>query len=146
MQSVLCPVVVGRDAELATLRAALTEAEGARGGVVVLAAEAGVGKSRLLRELAGTARDHGDLVLMGRAVASGAVTPYCPLSEALLQAFRGSGVPDTRSGPWQAALRDVLPERPGVAEPAAALADITPTMRSEAFSGCCGRWPAPPRS
>ncbi len=35
-------------------------------------------------------------------------------------------------GPWQAALRDVLPTRPGVAEPAAALAEIPPTMRGEA--------------
>jgi DNA-binding CsgD family transcriptional regulator len=132
MQSVLCPVVVGRDVEMATQQAALTEAEGARGGVVVLAAEAGVGKSRLLRELAGTARAHGGLVITGRAVASGAATPYRPLSEALLQAVRGSGMPVAGLGPWQAALRDVLPARPGAAQPAATPADITPTIRGEA--------------
>ena len=132
MQFVLCPVVVGRDAEMAALETALTEAEGAQGGVVVLVAEAGVGKSRLLRELADVARVHGDLVITGRAVASGATTPYRPLTEALMQGFRGSGWPDAELGPWQAALRDVLPTRPGVAEPAAARAEITPAMRGEA--------------
>jgi DNA-binding CsgD family transcriptional regulator len=133
MEFVLCPVVLGRDAEMAVLRTALTEAEGARGGVVVLAAEAGVGKSRLLRELADMARVHGDLVMTGRAVASGAVTPYRPLSEALLQASRGSGLPDSGLGPWLAALRDVLPTQPGgVGASAVALAEITPIMRGEA--------------
>ena len=132
MQFVLCPVVVGRDAEMAALETALTEAEGAQGGVVVLVAEAGVGKSRLRRELADVARVHGGLVIPGRAVASGATTPYRPLTEALMQGFRGSGWPDAELGPWQAALRDVLPTRPGVAEPAAARAEITPAMRGEA--------------
>jgi hypothetical protein len=37
MESVRCPVVVGRGAELEALRSALAEAEAARGGVVVLA-------------------------------------------------------------------------------------------------------------
>ncbi len=76
---------------MAALETALTEAEGAQGGVVILVAEAGVGKSRLLRELADVARVHGDPVITGRAVASGATTPYRPLTEALMQGFRGSG-------------------------------------------------------
>ena len=59
MESVRCPVLVGRDAEMESLRTALADAGAGRGSVVVLAGEAGVGKSRLLGELAGEARARG---------------------------------------------------------------------------------------
>jgi DNA-binding CsgD family transcriptional regulator/energy-coupling factor transporter ATP-binding protein EcfA2 len=133
MESVRCPVVIGREVEMAALRTALIEAEAARGGVVVLAGEAGVGKSRLLGELAGVARARGGLAVTGRAVASSAATPFRPLSEALLQALRVRALPGTGWGPWLAALRDVLPVQVGDgAEPVAAIAEIIPAMRGEA--------------
>ena len=133
MESVRCPVVVGRGAELEALRSALAEAEAARGGVVVLAGEAGVGKSRLLGELAEVARTRGGLAVAGRAVMSGAFTPLRPLSEALLQALRVRELPGTGWGPWSAALRDMIPLPAGdAAGPAAAMAEIVPTMRGEA--------------
>ena len=133
MESVRCPVVVGRDVEVAAMGSALAQAGAGRGGVIVLAGEAGVGKSRLLAELAGAARASGSLVVTGRAVASGAATPFRPLSEALLQALRDRELPGSGWGPWLAALRDVLPVQVGdVAEPAAAMAQIIPTVRGEA--------------
>src|SRR5690349_89811 len=133
MESVRCPVVVGRGAEMEALRFALAEAEAARGGVVVLAGEAGLGKSRLLGELAEVARARGGLAVTGRAVVSGAVTPLRPLSEALLQALRVRELPGTGWGPWSAALRDMIPVPAGdAAGPAAAIADIVPTVRGEA--------------
>src|SRR5882757_7066455 len=79
--AVLCPVLLGREAELAVLRAALAAAGQGHGGLVALAGEAGVGKSRLLAELAGEASAGGITVATGRAVPSGAVTPYRPLAE-----------------------------------------------------------------
>src|SRR5690348_11834714 len=133
MESVRCPVVVGRGAEMEALRFALAEAEAARGGVVVLAGEAGLGKSRLLGELAEVARARGGLAVTGRAVVSGAVTPLRPLSEALLQALRVRELPVTGWGPWSAALRDMIPVPAGdAAGSAAAIADIVPTVRGEA--------------
>ena len=71
---------VGRSAELATLRAALDRAERGEGGLVLLGAEAGGGKTRLTRELALEAAARGVLVLYGvsDAVVS---TPYQPLRE-----------------------------------------------------------------
>ena len=133
MESVRCPVLVGRDAEMESLRTALADAGAGRGSVVVLAGEAGVGKSRLLGELAGEARARGGLAVMGRAAASGVATPFRPLSEALLQALRVRELPSMGWGPWSAALRSVVPlQVSDAAGPAAAMAEILPTARGEA--------------
>jgi DNA-binding CsgD family transcriptional regulator len=106
----VCPVLVGRDAELAALRTALVEAEQGRGGVVLLAGPAGIGKSRLLRGLLAEARLHGDVAVAGRAVASASATPFRPLAQALLQAMRGgSFAEDVALHPWWSVLRQILP-------------------------------------
>jgi predicted ATPase len=82
MARVTSPVLIGRVEELASLKAALeqVDVEGAR--VVLLGGEAGVGKSRLVREFlrgAGDAR-----VLMGGSVAiAGPSLPYAPIADAL---------------------------------------------------------------
>jgi predicted ATPase len=86
---VLCPVVCGRDDELRVLRNAFARAaDGRGGGVVFITGEPGIGKSRLVRELTGYARDLGAPTATGRAVPAGSGTPYRPLTEALLQLLR----------------------------------------------------------
>ena len=50
------PVLVGRDAEVAQLRAALERAAAGQPAIVVVAGEAGVGKTRLVAELLGARR------------------------------------------------------------------------------------------
>ncbi|HTQ92041.1 MAG TPA: ATP-binding protein, partial [Streptosporangiaceae bacterium] len=67
MPQVLCPVLVGRDEEGRRLRAALTAAGDGRGGTMFLAGEAGIGKTRLIREVVRTAGEQGLTVLSGRA-------------------------------------------------------------------------------
>jgi DNA-binding SARP family transcriptional activator/tetratricopeptide (TPR) repeat protein len=57
----------GRDAELGRLRTAWADACRGRGSLVVVAGEPGIGKSRLLDELATLARTSGGVVLRGRA-------------------------------------------------------------------------------
>src|SRR5579863_2179542 len=94
---VQCPVLVGRDAELRTLLDAVVDARGGHGGVVFVVGEAGIGKSRLVREMAGQARDLGAEVVAGRGVPVAAGGPYRPLAEALLQALRRRPFPDD---PW----------------------------------------------
>src|SRR5262249_52423021 len=71
---------VGREAEFATLRAALERAEGGEGALVLLAGEAGAGKTRLVRTLAQEAAGRGMLVLYGSSDAA-VTTPYQPLRE-----------------------------------------------------------------
>jgi DNA-binding CsgD family transcriptional regulator/tetratricopeptide (TPR) repeat protein len=57
---------VGRTGELAALTADLDAAVGGRGGVVLVAGEPGIGKTRLVEELAGRANARGAMVLWGR--------------------------------------------------------------------------------
>jgi DNA-binding SARP family transcriptional activator len=71
---------VGRGDELAVLRSSLERAEAGEGGVVLLAGEAGSGKTRLIWELAHEAADAGTLVLYGAPDAA-VSTPYQPLLE-----------------------------------------------------------------
>src|SRR5262245_54259377 len=62
---------VGRDEELSALRSRLTLAEEGRGQIVAVVGEAGVGKSRLIYELAPSQRLPGWRVLEGAAVSYG---------------------------------------------------------------------------
>jgi eukaryotic-like serine/threonine-protein kinase len=57
---------IGREEELAALNADLEAALGGRGGVVLLGGEPGIGKTRLVEELAAAAAARGALVLWGR--------------------------------------------------------------------------------
>ncbi len=128
MADVLCPVIVGRDAELGVLRAALSAAADGAGGSVFLTGEAGIGKSRLVREVASDARARDVAVVTGRAVPGGASTPYRPLTEALLQALRDRGLPDDRDlAPWLPALGAIVPALGGGGH-----GDVASAVRGEA--------------
>jgi DNA-binding SARP family transcriptional activator/tetratricopeptide (TPR) repeat protein len=76
---------VGREAELTALTAALEEAFGGRGRLILLEGEPGIGKSQLADEFTQAARRHGALVLAGRAWEAGGAPAYWPW----LQALRG---------------------------------------------------------
>ncbi len=76
--------LVGRAEELTRLTAAVERARTGRPAAVLLAGDAGVGKTRLLTELCRRARAAGATVLTGHCVDLGAVgLPYLPFAEAL---------------------------------------------------------------
>jgi predicted ATPase len=56
---VQCPVVIGRDAELAGLAELLRQTRDGHGGVVSFIGEPGIGKSRLAREVEADAQVEG---------------------------------------------------------------------------------------
>jgi DNA-binding CsgD family transcriptional regulator len=131
VDGVLCPVVVGRSAELSALAGLVTEASGRRGGLAVLVGEAGVGKSRLAREVGALAADRGFLVLSGRAVPEGSPLPFRPLAEALLVASRGQRPPDEPElAPFRAQLARLVPD--WGTPTAAGGADDSPVLVGEA--------------
>jgi len=108
---VLCPVLIGRDDEMAALDSALASGAEGQGGAVLLLGEAGVGKSRLTREAVGRADQRGWVVLSGRAVPSASPVAFRPLTEALLSALRGTGLPDAPElVPFRAALGRLVPQ------------------------------------
>ena len=107
---VLCPVLVGRRAEIQALELALAGALAGQGGCAVITGEAGIGKSRLMRELARMAAGRQVLVVTGRAVPASASAPYRPVTEALLQLLRRRPLPDDPSlAPWLPHLTALLP-------------------------------------
>jgi class 3 adenylate cyclase/tetratricopeptide (TPR) repeat protein len=79
----LCPILVRRDDELGVLEDALLAARRGESRFVVLAGEAGIGKTRLSRELAREARELGCAVLSGGAADAEVALPYLPFVEAI---------------------------------------------------------------
>ena len=74
---------VGRDAEIEVLRRSLERAGAGHGQAVAIVGEAGVGKSRLIREFTRSHRTDGWLVLKSGSVSYGRTTPYLPVIELL---------------------------------------------------------------
>jgi DNA-binding CsgD family transcriptional regulator len=103
------PVLVGRHREQAAVRAAVAEAADGSGGVLFLAGEAGIGKTRLAGDAMVTAREAGLRVLRGRATSGTA--QYRALREAFMTALRHTAPPDDpQLRPYRTALSRLLPE------------------------------------
>jgi tetratricopeptide (TPR) repeat protein len=69
---------VGRSAELAQLTSALEAARSGHGSLILISGEPGIGKSRLIDELADVARQRGCRVLIGRCWDGGGAPAYWP--------------------------------------------------------------------
>src|SRR5258708_35285854 len=74
---------VGREAELSHLLSMLDSAAAGRPVVTLISGDAGVGKTRLVTELAARAREKEFTVLSGRCAELGDAGPYLPLADAL---------------------------------------------------------------
>jgi predicted ATPase len=109
---------VGRRSELQRLSARLAEAVAGRGGLALVAGEPGIGKTRLVEEVAERAARSGATVLWGSCFEGGWAPPYVPFAEAIealalaadpeeLRADLGTGSPLAQLVP---ALRKVLPD------------------------------------
>lgn len=96
--------IVGRDGELRRLLDLLDRAAAGHPMHTLISGDAGVGKTRLVTELAVRAADRGFTVLSGRCAELGDSIPYLPLADALHDATTGPG-PDQ-------ALLDAIAARP----------------------------------
>jgi class 3 adenylate cyclase/tetratricopeptide (TPR) repeat protein len=85
----ICPVVVGRVAETAVFDTALAAALTGAGQTVVLGGEAGVGKSKFVREAQAHASAGGARVLVGLTHQSDSALPYAPFVSAIRSGFHG---------------------------------------------------------
>jgi ABC-type oligopeptide transport system substrate-binding subunit/class 3 adenylate cyclase len=83
--------LVGRSRELGLGREALEALRAGRGGVLVVAGDAGIGKTRLLNELRELAEREGSCWLEGRCVSYGESLPYWPFRDLLRGEWIGAG-------------------------------------------------------
>ena len=111
------PVFIGRSKELHALLSAADVVASGEASLALVGGEAGVGKSRLVAEVASRLRDRGWLVLEGGTVALGDEgLPFGPIVEALRALVRDV---DTEriaaaAGPSLPALARLVPELAGV--------------------------------
>jgi DNA-binding CsgD family transcriptional regulator/tetratricopeptide (TPR) repeat protein len=104
------PILIGRERELRALEEAV--AARAERPVVLLGGEAGVGKSRLVGELATRATAGGATVTVGSCMELGAdLLPYAPFVESLGRFIEGSGeAADGLIGTARSDLAPLLPD------------------------------------
>src|SRR5215475_13123290 len=95
--------LIGRERESAWLREALDAARAGRGSLVLIAGEAGVGKTRLVEEVA-------DVPLLRGAGTPAATPPYGPVVAALRWHLRTNPGALGTSGPLRGHLALLLPE------------------------------------
>jgi len=126
----LCPVLIDRTTELDTLTSALDAAAQGRGSAIFVTGDAGVGKSRLTKDLSARAAAQGFHVLTGRGTESTVPVPYRPISEALMSVAREGVAPDSPGiAEYRTALGSLVPEW---TEPGAGGAEISPVILGEA--------------
>jgi DNA-binding CsgD family transcriptional regulator len=131
MESMLCPVLIGRSAEMRALSRELDAAGQGHGGAVLVTGDAGVGKSRLAREAIAAAASLGYFILAGRATESVVPVPFRPITEALMGAARSGIMPEAPGiSDYRAALGTLVPEwsRPGDGD-----AEVSPVIIGEAL-------------
>jgi DNA-binding SARP family transcriptional activator/predicted ATPase len=104
--------LVGRDAEVRRLGEALHRAWAGHGQVVAVIGEAGVGKSRLLAEIAAQAVAHGDRVLVGRCHEAEQILPFAPWVDAFRSGHveRDTEVIGGLNPQWRTELARLIPE------------------------------------
>ncbi|TMA83168.1 MAG: hypothetical protein E6J77_14725, partial [Deltaproteobacteria bacterium] len=110
-------VFVGRQYELVELRAGLEDAVGGRGRSFLVVGEAGIGKTRLVEELAREAAERGHLVLWGRCWEGEGAPPYWPwiqVIRAYLRIPRSEGLPRIAGGAGAPYLAQLVPELGGL--------------------------------
>jgi hypothetical protein len=106
---------VGRDREMAELAAALEDAVGGRGRLLLLAGEPGIGKTWLAELVAEGALQRGIWVLWGRCWDGGGAPPFWPWAQIITTFAEGSD-DQTLARHLGACASSVAQVAPGVAD------------------------------
>ena len=112
IQQVVCPVIIGREREVTLLEDALLAANRGEGQIVVLAGEAGLGKTRLAGELGRRADKLGMAVLTGACSEAELSLPYLPFLEAIGNHLATTDLEHVREalGPVRRELAHLFPQ------------------------------------
>jgi DNA-binding CsgD family transcriptional regulator len=123
--SLVCPILIGRNAELAALEDCLQAAARGQGGVVLLSGEAGIGKSRLVAELRREAHAFDFQLLAGQCFPTDRACPYAPLFD-LVSTFLASLSPSQTIAALGASARVLFPFLPEAVQHLPELASLSP--------------------
>lgn len=108
------PVIplIARDEDLAALDEALDDAKSGAGRVILLAGEAGTGKTRLAREFIGRAEAKGTAALWGACSEFDLALPFLPFNEAIGMHLANADIAPLREqlGSLTAAVTAVVPQ------------------------------------
>lgn len=118
---------IGRQRELAALRTALDQAINGNGQLVMLAGDAGIGKTRIAQELAEEAGGRNVLVLWGRCFEEPGAPPYWPWIQTIRAYLQACDDESLRAalGAGAAYIAGIVPEI------AARMGDVAPLARTE---------------
>jgi class 3 adenylate cyclase len=125
-QRISSPLFVGRSAELAAFERLLEYAMRGDGGTLLVAGEAGMGKSRLVSEFEQRARNADALTLIGECVdlAEGELA-FAPIVAALRPVMEDGNAPSELQPPLRATLAALWPS----------LGEAAPASREQLFEG-----------
>ncbi|HVF40749.1 MAG TPA: AAA family ATPase [Gemmatimonadaceae bacterium] len=121
----VCPVSVGREEAIRALNQRLDRAVAGDGSFLLISGNAGVGKSRLVKELKREAAIRGVRVIEGRCSSTESSVPYAPLMDALrFRIERGEGEEAAKVlGPLRSILAPIFPQLDKNTEPQARPSD-----------------------
>jgi DNA-binding CsgD family transcriptional regulator len=120
---VVCPVMIGHAAQLDAIRQGIDRAKAGQGQAVLIAGEAGVGKSRLAAEAKTYAAESGFVILEGTCFPQDSACPYAPLLDLLRAQFTVGALPTAVVDRFALELAPLLPDLVSLpAEPPLALA------------------------
>src|SRR5829696_7872183 len=105
-KSVLCPVLIDREHDLRSLDSLMAQLPEGRGQIALISGEAGIGKSRLVRE-AKTRAPQGTMILEGYCFQTESVLPYAPLLD-LFRNFFGTQSPEDAARILQASAPQLV--------------------------------------
>ncbi|HYN98612.1 MAG TPA: AAA family ATPase, partial [Actinomycetota bacterium] len=132
--------LVGRRRELARLQAAVGRAAQGRGGAVLVEGEPGIGKTRLVQELAAHAERNSFRVAWGRSLEGGATPGYWPWVQVIGSLLRNrspEGLVESM-GPGAALLAHAVPEVKELTGPLGPLPPIDPDTARMMLFGAAG--------
>src|SRR5690242_7047535 len=109
---IVCPVLIGRAADLTALHALIDQAKQGEEQVALISGEAGVGKSRLVAEVKTYAANQGFLLLQGNCFQADSAFPYAPFLDLLRSCFSASSTVTRQNEltPFALALSRFLPD------------------------------------
>jgi len=124
-QPAICPILIGRSAEMSALQECIEAAARGQGSDVLLCGEAGIGKSRLTAELRRFAETQDFQLLGGQCFPTDRSCPYAPLLD-LLSTFLAPLSPSQIATSLGSSARSLVPLLPEQIQQLPELASLSP--------------------